>query len=144
MDISHCHLNVGSSNAKSLAGNVAVACLELAVTIFKEQDEYARNLATMIFPFVLVLRKVCYILLNTGVSFNFHLLDCLSFCSSLQSQRINLKALELSKEVKWSVYQNLMSLSNLDKVINCLTSNAISSKLTFYSNDILFHDTLND
>lgn len=119
MDISRCHLNVGSSNAKSLAGNVGVACLEFAVTSFKDQDEYARNLATMIFPFVLVLQKVCYLLLNIPLVFPsvfFFYWIALSFCSSLQSQRINLKALELSKEVKWSFYQSLMSLSNLDKV----------------------------
>lgn len=82
MDISHCHLNVGSSNAKSLAGNVGVACLEFAVTSFKDQDEYARNLATMIFPFVLVLQKVCYLLLNILLVFPsvfFFLLDCFIF-----------------------------------------------------------------
>ncbi|KAI5670289.1 hypothetical protein M9H77_10653 [Catharanthus roseus] len=79
----------GSSNNKSLASDVAVACLQLAVMSFKDQDEYTRALATMIFPLVLILPK---------------------------SQRINFKALELSKEVKWPFYGSLINISRPEKV----------------------------
>ncbi|KAL3521384.1 hypothetical protein ACH5RR_019533 [Cinchona calisaya] len=87
----------GASNKTCIAGDVAVSCLQLAITSFKDQDEYIKTLATMIFPLVLILPK---------------------------TQRVNLKALELAKEVKWPFYGNLISLSTSEKKLGfeCISS----------------------
>lgn len=78
-------LLMGASNEASIASEVAVSCLQLAITSFKDQDEYMKPLATMIFPLVLILPK---------------------------TQRVNLKALELAKGLKWPFYRNLIGLSS--------------------------------
>ena len=40
----------------------------------------------------------------------------------MQTQRLNLKALESVKEVKWPFYQNVITASGTEKVINDLNA----------------------
>ena len=48
----------GASNDPSLPGDIAVLCLERAISKFQDQEEFAKQLATMIFPLLLVIPKV--------------------------------------------------------------------------------------
>ncbi|KAK3033239.1 hypothetical protein RJ639_033119 [Escallonia herrerae] len=81
----------GGSDNTSLAGDAAMLCLEHAISDFQDEDDYAKKLATTFFPLILVLPK---------------------------TQRLNLKALNLAKEVKWSFYQNIVSLSGPEKTLD--------------------------
>ncbi|KAK2994684.1 hypothetical protein RJ640_026163 [Escallonia rubra] len=81
----------GGSDDTSLAGDVAMLCLEHAISDFQDEDDYAKKLATIFFPLILVLPK---------------------------TQRLNLKALNLAKEVKWPFYQNIVSLSGPEKTLD--------------------------
>ncbi|PIN11747.1 hypothetical protein CDL12_15648 [Handroanthus impetiginosus] len=65
----------------SVPGNAALSCLQQLVTNFKDQEHYAMTLATAIFPLLLIRHK---------------------------TWRLNLKALELAKELKWPFYENLV------------------------------------
>ncbi|KAM3735469.1 hypothetical protein ACB098_10G090100 [Castanea mollissima] len=69
-----------SSDKNSLATDVAILCLENANSKFGHDDDYLKTFAAMLFPLLLILPK---------------------------TQRLNLKALQLAKEVKWPLYQNL-------------------------------------
>lgn len=73
-------LMLSTSNSTALACDVALSCLKHAVSNFRNQIEYSKNLASMMLPLVLILPE---------------------------TQKLNLKALELAKEVNWSLYQNL-------------------------------------
>lgn len=79
-----------ASDDTSLPSDVAVLCLERAISNFQDQEEYAKQLSTMMFPLMLILPK---------------------------SQRLNLKALELAKELKWPFYQNLIIPCSLEKTL---------------------------
>ncbi|KAI3994953.1 hypothetical protein MKX01_038236 [Papaver californicum] len=59
---------------------VARSCLECAVLNFNDLTEYKKEVARMLFPLLLVLPK---------------------------TQKLNLKALELAKEIQWSFYKNI-------------------------------------
>ncbi|KAK4480629.1 hypothetical protein RD792_013707 [Penstemon davidsonii] len=70
----------GSSTHKSLPRDAALLCLQQVITSFKDQEKYAMTLATAIFPLLLIRPK---------------------------TQRLNLKALGLAKELNWPFYENL-------------------------------------
>ncbi|KAM7494654.1 hypothetical protein LguiB_029263 [Lonicera macranthoides] len=78
----------GALDNTSLAVDVAVSCLEHAISNFQDSDYYAKKLATLLFPLILVQPKM---------------------------QRLNLKALAVAKEIKWPFYQNLISPSSTEK-----------------------------
>ncbi|XP_052184980.1 uncharacterized protein At3g06530 [Diospyros lotus] len=74
-----------TSDDTSLPGNVAVLCLECALSNFQDKEEFAKQLAMMMFPLLLIIPK---------------------------TQRLNLKALESAKEIKWPFYRNLIIASS--------------------------------
>ncbi|XP_022898537.1 uncharacterized protein At3g06530-like isoform X1 [Olea europaea var. sylvestris] len=78
-----------SLNYTSLPCDTALLCLQQLIMSFKDLEEYASNIAMSIFPLILILPK---------------------------TWRLNLKALELAKELKWSLYGNLVNLSGREKV----------------------------
>ncbi|KAJ7949476.1 U3 small nucleolar RNA-associated protein [Quillaja saponaria] len=107
-------LQSGSSDNGSLTGDVALACLKNAMLYFQDHTEYLRTVAAMMFPLLLILPK---------------------------TQRLNRKALELAKETKWPLYQNLvvastaevpsrgsLSLTNLKTIIILAEKFSISPK----------------
>ncbi|XP_042063624.1 uncharacterized protein At3g06530-like [Salvia splendens] len=80
-----------SSSSSSLPKDVALLCIQQVITTFKDQEQYAATFATMIFPLLLVRPK---------------------------TWRLNLKALELAKELKWPFYENLVLLPVLEKKLD--------------------------
>ncbi|XP_022872922.1 uncharacterized protein At3g06530 isoform X3 [Olea europaea var. sylvestris] len=80
-----------SLNNSSLPYNAAVLCLQQLIMSFKDLEEHASNLAMSIFPLILIHPK---------------------------TWRLNLKALELAKELKWSLYRNLNNLSGRHKKLD--------------------------
>ncbi|XP_058207523.1 uncharacterized protein At3g06530 isoform X3 [Rhododendron vialii] len=80
-----------ASGDTSLPSDVAFLCLERAISNFQDQKEFAKQLATMTFPLLLIVPK---------------------------SQRLNLKALGLAKGLKWPFYQNLIIPSSLEKMLD--------------------------
>ncbi|CAI9771819.1 unnamed protein product [Fraxinus pennsylvanica] len=84
-------LLASSLNNTSLPCNAAVLCLQLLITSFKDLEEHASSLAMLIFPLILIHPK---------------------------TWRLNLKALELAKELKWSLYSNLVDLSGQHKKLD--------------------------
>ncbi|XAR66099.1 hypothetical protein NMG60_11012179 [Bertholletia excelsa] len=78
----------GTLNGTSLPTEVSVLCLERAVAYFQNQEEFTKQLSTMIFPLLLIVPK---------------------------TQRLNLKALELAKKVNWPFYQNLNLCFSFEK-----------------------------
>ncbi|XP_058086890.1 uncharacterized protein At3g06530 isoform X3 [Magnolia sinica] len=70
----------GTSSISSQICDVAVSCLECALTFQQQHPDFSKGVATMVFPLLLILPK---------------------------TWRINMKALELAKEVKWPFYCNL-------------------------------------
>ncbi|GFY84406.1 ARM repeat superfamily protein [Actinidia rufa] len=83
-------VDIGAPDDPSLPGDIAVLCLERAISKFHDQEKFAKKLATMIFPLLLVIPK---------------------------TQRLNLKALESAKEVKWPLYQNVITTSGTEKMV---------------------------
>ncbi|KAI3712588.1 hypothetical protein L1987_71147 [Smallanthus sonchifolius] len=69
----------------TLAADVTVLCLEHVIASFSNQEGCAKEVAAMMFPLILVLPK---------------------------SQGINLKALDAAKELKWPLYQRLVTISS--------------------------------
>ncbi|KAL2550105.1 Uncharacterized protein Fot_11635 [Forsythia ovata] len=70
-----------SLNNTSLPCDAAVLCLQQLIMSFKDLEEYSSRLAMAIFPLILIRPK---------------------------TWRLNLKALELAKVLKWSLYGNLV------------------------------------
>ncbi|XP_059627802.1 uncharacterized protein At3g06530 [Cornus florida] len=79
-------LMLSSPASTSLAADVAVSCLDLAISDFQNQDEFVQKLSTLMFPILLIRPKTL---------------------------KLNLKALYLAKEVKWPFYRNLVIASGL-------------------------------
>lgn len=52
----------GASDNTSLAGDVVVPCLKHVFSNFCGQDKYAKELASMMFPLILVIAKVSFFL----------------------------------------------------------------------------------
>lgn len=70
----------GESKDLSLATEVAISCLEHAVSISKCRIDFVERVATMIFPFIFVFPT---------------------------TKKLNLKAQKLAKEIKWPFYREL-------------------------------------
>ncbi|KAK7300089.1 hypothetical protein RJT34_10922 [Clitoria ternatea] len=70
----------GSADEISVINEVAVTCLENAISYFNDHTEYLKNIATMIFPLLLVLP---------------------------QTRSLNLKALGLVNKINWPLYRNI-------------------------------------
>ncbi|XP_057776784.1 uncharacterized protein At3g06530 isoform X2 [Salvia miltiorrhiza] len=79
------------SSSSSASKNVALLCTQQVIANFKDQEQYVTTFATMIFPLLLVRPK---------------------------TRRLNLKALELAKELKWPFYENLVLLPGLEKKLD--------------------------
>ncbi|KAB1204141.1 hypothetical protein CJ030_MR8G004038 [Morella rubra] len=70
----------GSSVNASVAVDIAVACLKNANSNFHHNDDYLKTFSALLFPLLLILPK---------------------------TQKLNMNALQLAKEVKWPLYQDL-------------------------------------
>ncbi|KAL8051037.1 hypothetical protein ABFS82_06G118900 [Erythranthe guttata] len=77
-----------SSTNTSSRNNAALLCLQQVITNFKDEELYSKTLATMIFPLLLIQSK---------------------------TERSNMKALELAKELKCPLYKNLVLLPLSEK-----------------------------
>ncbi|WJX64702.1 hypothetical protein P8452_49448 [Trifolium repens] len=99
----------GSTDNVSVTGEVAITCLNKAISYFHDHSDYLKNIAAMIFPLLLVMP---------------------------QTQGLNLKALVLVNKIDWPAYQNIAVCSSDDatsipgglssinlKVINSLAGN---------------------
>ncbi|KAL7147600.1 hypothetical protein ABFS83_06G118300 [Erythranthe nasuta] len=80
-------LSSSSTNTAS-RNNAALLCLQQVITNFKDEELYSKTLATMIFPLLLIQSK---------------------------TERSNMKALELAKELKCPLYKNLVILPLSEK-----------------------------
>ncbi|GLT39857.1 hypothetical protein SLA2020_140240 [Shorea laevis] len=78
-------LTSSSSDEITLACDVAVLFLKIAVSSFHDQPECLKKVASMMFPLLLIFPE---------------------------TQRLNLKVLELSKQLKWPFFQNLAAISS--------------------------------
>ncbi|KAL0382271.1 UNVERIFIED_CONTAM: hypothetical protein Scaly_0514400 [Sesamum calycinum] len=81
----------GSLTNTSPMGIAALSCLQQVIKNFKDQEQYVMMLATTIFPLLLIRPK---------------------------TQRLNLKALELAKELKWPLYESLVLLPESEKKLD--------------------------
>ncbi|XWS60132.1 hypothetical protein CRYUN_Cryun07bG0008200 [Craigia yunnanensis] len=77
-------LTSGSSVNSTLSCDIAVLFLKIAVSSFNDQLDYSKEVASMIFPLLLVLPE---------------------------TQRLSLKVLDLAKEIKWPFFQTLGAVS---------------------------------
>ncbi|CAN4080724.1 unnamed protein product [Withania somnifera] len=84
-------LSSGASRGASLAVDIALSCLRHAAAGFPDESEHVKMVATLVFPFIIIIPK---------------------------TQRLNLKALEMAKQMKWPFYENLVSVSLLDKKLD--------------------------
>lgn len=84
------NLTSRSSDNSSLAADVALLSLEHALSNFQHQDNYAKQLSSMLFHLILIIPK---------------------------TQSLNLKALSSTKEVKWPFYTNLVSFCTPQKTL---------------------------
>ncbi|KAF5456237.1 hypothetical protein F2P56_025738 [Juglans regia] len=87
-------LMLGSSDKTNLAADVAVACLNNANSNFHHHDDGLKTFSAMLFPLLLILPK---------------------------TQILNLKALQLAKEVKWPLFSDLSGASRTKKE-SCMVS----------------------
>ncbi|CAM8986180.1 unnamed protein product [Rhodiola kirilowii] len=74
------HVSAGASHGTSVAIGTALLCLEHATSILQNNNEFSSRIASMIFPFLLLL---------------------------LKTRKLNLKALHLAKASNWPFYQNI-------------------------------------
>ncbi|XP_015069856.1 uncharacterized protein At3g06530 [Solanum pennellii] len=84
-------LSSGASHGASLAVDIALSCLQHAAAGLPDEGEHVKMVAALIFPFIMII---------------------------LKTQKLNLKALELAKQIKWPFYENLVSVSLLDKKLD--------------------------
>nr|XP_043631361.1 uncharacterized protein At3g06530 isoform X2 [Erigeron canadensis] len=78
-------LNSKGSDDTTIAADVIMSCLEHVISSFQHQEEYAKELAALIFPLILVMPK---------------------------SQSINLKALNAAKNLQWPLYQKVTTIAS--------------------------------
>nr|XP_023877249.1 uncharacterized protein At3g06530 [Quercus suber] len=90
-----------SSDKNSLATDVAILCLENANSKYCHDDDYLKTFAAMLFPLLLILPK---------------------------TQRLNLKALQLAKEVKCPLYQNLAVAPSAEMTLQSGTLSSVNMK----------------
>ncbi|KAL6531214.1 hypothetical protein OROHE_014283 [Orobanche hederae] len=79
--------------------DAALSCLQQVITNFKDQEQYATTLATTIFPLLPIRPK---------------------------TQKLNLKALELAKEINWPFYENIVTLPGPNKKLDHLHITSIN------------------
>ncbi|XP_059305011.1 uncharacterized protein At3g06530 isoform X3 [Lycium ferocissimum] len=111
-------LSSGASRSASLAVDIALSCLQHVAAGFPDEGEYVKMVATLVFPFIIIIPK---------------------------TQRLNLKALEMAKQMKWPFYENLVSVSLLDKKldsgkissINAGNINALAKTLSVHPDEYL-------
>ncbi|KAG5616550.1 hypothetical protein H5410_016374 [Solanum commersonii] len=84
-------LSSGASHGASLAVDITLSCLQHAAAGLPDEGEHVKMVAALIFPFIMII---------------------------LKTQRLNLKALEMAKQIKWPFYENLVSVSLLDKKLD--------------------------
>lgn len=84
-------LSSGASRGASLAVDIALSCLQHAAAGLPDEGEHVKMVATLVFPFIIIIPK---------------------------TQRLNLKALEMAKQMKWPFYENLVNVSLLDKKLD--------------------------
>ncbi|XP_021285623.1 uncharacterized protein At3g06530 isoform X2 [Herrania umbratica] len=90
-------LTSGSSVNSTLSFDVAVSFLKIAVFSFHDQIDYLKEVASMIFPLLLILPE---------------------------TQRLSLKVLELAKEIKWPFFQTLAAVSGEDVLQKLLSGSS--------------------
>lgn len=96
---------LGTSDMIFRASEVTVACLEfMALNFSLPESSCSREVATMIFPFLLVLPKVLFCLFIFKDFFS--KFWCLHSFFYWQTWKVNLKALELAKDLKWQFYSD--------------------------------------
>ncbi|XP_023757327.1 uncharacterized protein At3g06530 [Lactuca sativa] len=88
-----------ASSDTTLAADVSMSCLEHVISRFQGSEQYGKELAAMIFPLVLVMPK---------------------------TQRINIKALDAAKQLKWPLYQKLGSTSVSGKKLAHTSTSALN------------------
>ncbi|XWS47705.1 hypothetical protein CRYUN_Cryun13aG0007100 [Craigia yunnanensis] len=77
-------LKSGSPVNSTLSCDIAVSFLKIAVSSFNDQLDYSKEIASLIFPLLLILPE---------------------------TQRLSLKVLDLAKEIKWPFFQTLAAVS---------------------------------
>ncbi|XP_050386752.1 uncharacterized protein At3g06530 isoform X2 [Argentina anserina] len=111
-------LLTSSFENNSLACDVAILCLNNVVAVVHENVDCCNKLAAIIFPLLLVLPK---------------------------TQRLNLKALELAKAVKWPLFENLAAAGNTEQTlqtgslssINMATITSLASRFLLQPGNIM-------
>lgn len=111
-------LSSGASRGASLAVDIALSCLQHAAAGLPDKGEHVKMVAALIFPFIIIIPK---------------------------TQRLNLKALEIAKQMKWPFYEDLVSVSPLDKKldsgkiasINAENINVLAKALSIYPEEHL-------
>ncbi|XP_060203327.1 uncharacterized protein At3g06530 isoform X2 [Lycium barbarum] len=111
-------LSSGASRSASLAVDIALSCLQHVAAGLPDEGEYVKMVATLVFPFIIIIPK---------------------------TQRLSLKALEMAKQMKWPFYENLISVSLLDKKldsgkissINAENINALAKTLSAHPDEYL-------
>ncbi|OVA04123.1 BP28 [Macleaya cordata] len=81
-----CTETTSASGVPSEACDVSLSCLDCAVLNFQDQLEYKKEVARMMFPLILVLPK---------------------------TRRLNVRVLELAKEIQWPFYHNIFRSCDL-------------------------------
>ncbi|XP_020540628.2 uncharacterized protein At3g06530 isoform X2 [Jatropha curcas] len=91
-----------NSTSSTLAGDIVVSFLKIAISSLHDQGDYSKKVAARIFPFLLILPK---------------------------TQRINLKVLELAKEMNWPLYHNLSDIPSEEMKLESEIISAVNMKL---------------
>ncbi|XP_050225155.1 uncharacterized protein At3g06530 isoform X2 [Mercurialis annua] len=90
------------SDNSTLADNVAVSVLQLAISSFHDQADYLEKLAARMFPLILILPK---------------------------TRGLNWKILKLSKKMNWPLYQNLNGIPTEDEELSKENISAVNIKI---------------
>ncbi|KAM3340540.1 putative protein isoform X3 [Capsicum galapagoense] len=110
-------LSSGASRGASLVVDIALSCLQHAAAGLPDEGERVKMVATLVFPFIIIIPK---------------------------TQRLNLKALEMAKQMKWPFYENLVSVSPDKKLdsgkipsINAENINVLAKALSIHPGEHL-------
>ncbi|XVF49416.1 hypothetical protein PTKIN_Ptkin04bG0010100 [Pterospermum kingtungense] len=97
-------LTSGSSGNSTLSCDVAVSFLKIAVSSFKDQLDYLKEVASIIFPLLLILPE---------------------------TQRLSLNVLDLAKEIKWPFFQTLAAVSGKEMKVLSESSDDVDAVSRF-------------
>lgn len=99
-------LSISGVSKTSLACDVAVSCLKRIVLEFQLNHlDYLKDIATIIFPLLLVQRKVSFFFSFLFDSSAFYVtLVVKQHFGTIQTWRLNLEALALVKQMQWPFY----------------------------------------